>query len=138
MQIIECIGHELEKEQPNTSEDFFNRSVVRFVEDGVEKTFHLLYIRYFDEMFTQFTPFKQDPIFKFGEKEIFFRDIVGIVCLIKNPAFRDRKRAYINNQREFEQYFSGINYEMLQELVQQVTQNGSYDLSSPLLLIEQP
>ncbi len=137
MKILEIIGHELEKAQPNTPEDFFNRTEVRFIEDGVEKTFHLLYVRYFDEMFTQFTPFKQDPIYTFGDKEVFFRDIVGIVSLIKNPGFRDRKRAYINSQKEFELYFSGINYDKLQELAQNVVENGSYDLSSPLLLVEQ-
>jgi hypothetical protein len=138
MQILECKGYELEKAQPNTSEDFFNRSEVRFVEDGEEKTFHLLYIRYFDEMFSQFTPFEADPVFTVSGKEVYFRDLVAIVCLLKNPSFRHRKRVYINTQKEFSQYFSGVNFEKLQVLFQQMIQNGSYELNSPLLLIEQP
>ncbi|KAA0550323.1 hypothetical protein FZW96_03005 [Bacillus sp. BGMRC 2118] len=137
MQILECKGYELEKAQPNTSEDFFNRSEVRFVEDGEEKTFHLLYIRYFDEVFNQFTPFEENPIFTVSGQEVFFKDIVAIVCLIKNPSFRHRKRVYINNQREFEQYFSAINVEKLKELVEGVWQQGKYNLDSPLLFIEQ-
>jgi hypothetical protein len=138
MHILECKGYELEKAQPNTSEDFFNRSEVRFVEDGEEKTLHLLYIRYFDEMFSQITPFETDPVFTVSGKEVYFRDLVAIVCLLKNPSFRHRKRVYINTQKEFTQYFSGVNFEKLQELFQQMIQNGGYELNSPLLLIEQP
>lgn len=137
MQILECKGYELEKAQPNTSEDFFNRSEVRFVEDGEEKTFHLLYIRYFDEVFSEFTPFQENPIFTVAGKEVFFKDIVGIVCLIKNPNFRHRKRVYINTQKEFEQYFSDINVEKLKELFENVLQQGKYELLSPLSFIEQ-
>lgn len=137
MQILECKGYELEKAQPNTSEDFFNRSEVRFVEDGEEKTFHLLYIRYFDEVFSQFTPFQENPIFTVEGKDVFFKDIVGIVCLIKNPGFRHRKRVYINTQKEFEQYFSDINVEKLKELFEKVLQQGKYELLSPLSFIEQ-
>jgi hypothetical protein len=137
MQILECKGHELEKAQPNTSEDFFNRSEVKFIEDGEEKTFQLLYIRFFDEVFSEFTPFEQDPIFTFGDTKVNFKDIVAIICLLKNPSFRQRKRVYINTQKEFAQYFEDVNYEKLKELFQQVVEHGSYDLTSPLLLIEQ-
>jgi hypothetical protein len=138
MQILECKGYELEKAQPNTSEDFFNRSEVRFVEDGEEKTFHLLYIRYFDEMFSAFTPYEQDPVFTTHGNDVFFRDLVAIVCLLKNPGFRHRKRVYINTQKELAQYFSGVNFEKLQELFQEITKNRSYELKSSLLLIEHP
>jgi hypothetical protein len=137
MQILECTGHELEKAQPNTSEDFFNRSEVKFIEDGEEKIFQLLYIRFFDEVFSEFTPFEQNPIFTFGDKEVNFKDIVAIVCLLKNPSFRQRKRVYINTQKEFAQYFEDVNYEKLKELFKQVVEQGSYELTSPLLVIEQ-
>ena len=33
------VGYELEKEKPNTSEDFFNRSEVTYILNGKEKTF---------------------------------------------------------------------------------------------------
>ncbi len=49
MLLKKCEGYELEKEKSNTSEDFFNRSEVVYVENGKEKTLHVLYVRYFDE-----------------------------------------------------------------------------------------
>ncbi|MFD1738815.1 hypothetical protein ACFSCX_20050 [Bacillus salitolerans] len=138
MKIIECRGYELEKAQPNTSEDFFNRSEVTFIEDGEQKTFHLLYVRYFDELYSQFTPFTEDPIFTVNGEEVYFKDIVALVCLLKNPSFLNRKRVYINTEKEFSQYFKEVNFEKVKELFQQLKSKGSYELSSPLLLIEQP
>ncbi|MBM7661168.1 hypothetical protein JOC85_001940 [Bacillus mesophilus] len=138
MQIIECFGSELEKAQPNTSEDFFNRSVVTFIEDGEEKTFNLLYIRYFDEVFSEFTPFTEDPIFTVNGREVMFKDMVALVCLLKNPGFRNRKRVYINTQKEFSHYFQDIDFDKVKEVFQQLTTQGSYQLESPLLFIQQP
>ena len=67
MKIISCHGYELQKAQPNTSEDFFNRSEVTFVDDdGTERTLHVLYVRYFDERFFEWTPYEQDPVFQIG------------------------------------------------------------------------
>ena len=88
--IKECQGYELEKAQPNTSEDFFNRADVTFIDQGEEKTFHLLYVRYFDETFPQLTPYKEEPMFTVGSRNVHFRDIVGLICLLKNPSFRHR------------------------------------------------
>jgi hypothetical protein len=138
MQIIECFGMELEKAQPNTSEDFFNRSVVTFIEEGEQKTFHLLYIRYFDEVFSEFTPFNEDPIFTVSGKKIMFKDIVGLVCLIKNPGFRSRKRVYINTQKEFSRFFNDVDFDKVKEVFRNLVEHGSYQLKSPLLFIEQP
>ncbi|WP_246942319.1 hypothetical protein [Bacillus pinisoli] len=138
MQIIDCSGFELEKAQPNTSEDFFNQSEVTFVEDGEEKTFHLLYIRYFDEVFPEFTPFTEDPVFQVSGRDVLFKDIVALVCLLKNPGFRNRKRVYVNTQKEFSQYFKDIDYNKVKELFQVLADKGSYQLESPLLFIEQP
>jgi hypothetical protein len=136
--IKKCYGYELEKAQPNTSEDFFNRSEVIFVDNNEEKTFHLLYIRYFDELFSQFTPYEKDPLFTVGSRDVYFKDIVGLVCLIKNPGFRHRKRVYVNDQKEFASYFQHIDYEKLPEIFLEIEQNGGYQLKSPLLFIGQP
>src|SRR5581483_427101 len=95
--IKECKGYELEKEKSNTSEDFFNRSEITFMENGTEKTLHVLYVRYFDEIFHEFTPYSSDPIFAEEGQEITFKDIVALVCLLKNPGLRERKRLYINS-----------------------------------------
>ncbi|WP_026573343.1 hypothetical protein [Bacillus sp. UNC438CL73TsuS30] len=134
MLINQCSGYELEKEKSNTSEDFFNRSEVTFEDEGEEKTLHVLYLRYFDEMFNEFTPYQQDPIFD----EVEFKDIVALVCLIKNPGLRHRKRVYINSKHEFAAYFQDIDFNKLPDIFQSLKQNKSYELKSPLAFIMQP
>jgi hypothetical protein len=136
--IKECKGFELEKEKSNTSEDFFNRSIVTFNEDGEEKTLHVLYVRYFDEFFQEFTPYKQDPIFVQENNEVAFKDIVALVCLLKNPGLRDRKRLYINSKQDFASYFQDINYNKLPEIFLALHQKKEYELHSPLEFIMQP
>lgn len=138
MEIIQCRGYELEKEKSNTSEDFFNRSEITYIDDGVEKTLHVLYVRYFDEHFTEFTPYKQDPIFVTDERQVTFKDIVALVCLLKNPGLRQRKRLYLSDQQEFFAYFKEINFEKLAEILQALAQNKNYELRSPLEFILQP
>jgi hypothetical protein len=136
--IKECKGFELEKEKSNTSEDFFNRSIVTFYEDGEEKTLHVLYVRYFDEIRHEFTPYQQDPIFVQKDYEIAFKDIVAVVCLVKNPGLRSRKRLYINSKQEFASYFQDINFNKLPEIFLSLNQKKEYELRSPLDFIMQP
>ncbi|HEY2421964.1 MAG TPA: hypothetical protein VGI04_11125 [Neobacillus sp.] len=137
MQILDCIGYELEKEKSNTSEDFFNRSEVTFSEDNAEKTLHVLYVRYFDELLNEFTPFKQNPIFTGAGKEVTFKDIVALVCLLKNPGLRNRKRLYISSKQEFAAYFQDIDFNKLPEVFQSLNEKKSYELHSPLEFILQ-
>jgi hypothetical protein len=136
--IKECKGFELEKEQSNTSEDFFNRSEVTFTEDGEEKTLHVLYVRYFDEIIKEFTPYNQNPIMVQDGNEVQFKDIVALVCLLKNPGLRGRKRLYINSKYEFASYFQDINFDKLPEIFLALKQNKGYQLRSPLEFIMQP
>lgn len=138
MLIKECKGFELEKEKSNTSEDFFNRSEVTFIEDGEEKTLHVLYVRYFDEVFHEFTPYEQDPIIVLEKNEISFKEIVALVCLLKNPGLRVRKRLYINSKQEFASYFQDINFNKLPEILLALKQKKDYELRSPLEFIMQP
>ncbi len=130
--IKECKGYELEKEKPNTSEDFFNRSEVTFEENGELKTLHILYLRYFDEQFQTYTPFETDPVFTIGTRDVYFKDLVGIVCLLKNTGFRNRKRIYISSEKEFASYFEGVDFEKLKVIFTSLEQNGSYKLQSAL------
>ncbi|ANB61972.1 hypothetical protein [Anoxybacteroides amylolyticum] len=138
MRIRRCYGYELEKAQPNTSEDFFNRSEVTFVEDGEEKTLHVLYVRYFDELFPTFTPYAQSPIFTVNGRDVSFKDIVALVCLLKNPSFRHRKRVYVSDEQEFRRYFEHIDFAKLPEIFSALEATGEYELLSPLLFIVQP
>ncbi|CAM3876684.1 hypothetical protein [Mesobacillus zeae] len=138
MVITQCKGYELEKEKSNTSEDFFNRSEVTIIENGQEKTVHILYIRYFDERFQEFTPYEKDPIFTAVSRDIAFKDIVALVCLLENPGYRHRKRVYINSEREFAAMFKKVNLSKLPEIFTALEESGKYEISSPLDYIEQP
>ncbi len=138
MLIKQCVGYELEKEKSNTSEDFFNRSEVTFTEDGKEKTLHVLYVRYFDELVGSITPFEQDPIFKAGNKEVYIRDLVALAALLTNPGYRHRKRVYINEQREFADIFKGLDFSKIPGIFEGIEQRGTFEVRSPLDYIVQP
>ncbi|PLR84572.1 hypothetical protein CVD25_05075 [Bacillus canaveralius] len=138
MLIKQCKGYELEKEQSNSFEDYFNRSEITFIEGGVEKTVHVLYVRFFEESMQEFTPFKQDPIFQADSSPVYFRDIVALACLLKNPGFRHRKRIYINNRNEFAAYFQDLDYKKLPEIFAAIGGKQGYELRSPLEFIVQP
>lgn len=131
MIIKKCIGYELKKEKPNTSEDFFNRSEVTYVLDGQEKTLHVLYVRYFDELINEFTPFEEDPIFKVANREVYVKDIVALVCLLKNPDLKERKRIYINTQKEFVSYVQGVNFSELELIFHAIEEKQFFELKSP-------
>lgn len=133
MLIKEIKGYELEKAQPNTSEDFFNRSEVIFIDEGTEKTFHLLYVRYFDEIFSEFVPYGNDPLFTIGEKSYFFKDIIGLICMLKNPDLKKRKRVYISDKKELLDYCRGIDYDKLPQIVESISKGG-YELQSPVVV----
>ena len=133
-----CKGYELEKEKPNTSEDYFNRSEIVFIENGEEKMLHILYLRYFDEHKNEYTPYSEDPIFEVGGQAITFKDIVALVCLLKNPGFRHRKRVYINSKAEFSSYFQDIDFSKLPEIFYDLVEGKKYELRSPLEFIVQP
>lgn len=130
--IKSCVGYELEKEKSNTSEDFFNRSEVTFVEENTEKTLAVLYVRFFEEKLYEFTPFSENPIFQENGLEVHLMDIVALVLLIKNPGFRHRKRVYINNQLEFAAYFQDIDLDKIIEVVKKVKSNQACQLPSLL------
>ncbi|HYK74645.1 MAG TPA: hypothetical protein VEV44_16240 [Pseudoneobacillus sp.] len=138
MIIKECKGYELEKEKPNTSEDYFNRSEITYVEDGVEKNLHVLYVRFYEENFKQYTPFEENPIFNVNGKEIYIKDIVALFCLLKNPGLRHRKRLYINTEKEFRFYFQEMNFEKIKELLTDLNGKNQVEIKSPLQFVVQP
>lgn len=131
MIIKECKGYELEKSKKNTSEDFFNKSEVTFIDNGNEKILTILYVRYFDEVMGEFTPFQEDPIFQAGGRSVYFRDIVAIACLMKKPEFRRRKKVYINSQSEFASFFKEADYDKIKSIFESIESSGTYELSLP-------
>lgn len=138
MKIIECRGYELEKAKPNTSEDSFNRSEITFIDNDEKKTLYVLYVRYFDEIFNEFTPFTEDPLFVVDDKAVYFKDIVALVCLLKNPELRKRKRLYINSKHEFAAYFEDVDYQKLPEIFRSLQQKNGFELNNPLEFMMQP
>lgn len=138
MLIKNCSGYELEKEKPNTSEDFFNRSEVTFIEDGKEKTLNVLYVRFFEEQISEFTPFESNQVFQVGSRSIEFKDIVAVVCLMKNPGLRHRKRLYISSMVEFASYFKDVNFDKVESMFHSLEKSQEFKLQSPLEFIIQP
>jgi hypothetical protein len=129
MIIKEISGYELEKELPNTSEDFFNRSLVKFERDGEEETFHLLYVRFFEENMNETTPFEKNPIFTIGDREFLLADIVALVAFLKDEETKNRKRIYINEEKEFKKLFNDINIDYMKEIATALQQSGSFKIS---------
>ncbi|WP_078553181.1 hypothetical protein [Bacillus alkalicellulosilyticus] len=127
-------GYELEKEKPNTSEDFFNRSKVVYHEDGKDKEFYVLYVRYFDEKIKEMDQFQNEPLFSIDGKDVSFKDIVALACLLTNPNFKKKKRIYINEIEEFEQYFINLELQVVKDLFTQLYQKGECKLTHPFQL----
>lgn len=136
MLIKGCTGYELQKEKPNTSEDFFNRSELVIEENGKERVFRVLYLRYFEENLQEFTPFEQNPIFKAGTREVELKDIVALACFIKHPEYRNRKRVYIKESAEFSYSLEGLNVDKLISFFQDLEVGKSSVLRSPLEYIK--
>ncbi|CAH0181675.1 hypothetical protein SRABI96_01447 [Peribacillus sp. Bi96] len=130
MQIVACNGFELEKEKSNSPEEFFNRSVIQYVKDGKEKTLNVLYLRYFDEMVSRFTPYPANPIFKSFNRDIYLADIIAMVCLLKDPSLINRKRIYINSEKELASYFENIDFEKLEKVFISIDQAKPYNIES--------
>ena len=129
MIIIGYAGHELEKAKPNTSEDFFNRSEVTYILNDKEKTFSVLYVRYFEEVLQEITPFEGNPVYKVEEQNIYLRDIVAICCLVKDRELRAQKRLYLNNMEEFQQYFDEGTVLKVQEILAELHKNKRVEIS---------
>ncbi|WP_433771604.1 hypothetical protein [Bacillus wiedmannii] len=129
MIIIGYAGYELEKAKPNTSEDFFNRSEVTYILNDKEKTFSVLYVRYFEEVLQEITPFEGNPVCKVEEQDIYLRDIVAISCLVKDKGLRAQKRLYLNNIEEFQQYFDDGTVAKVQEILAELHKNKRVEIA---------
>ncbi|MCK1991374.1 hypothetical protein [Peribacillus muralis] len=132
MRIIACNGFGLEKEKSNSPEEFFNRSVIKYIKGGEEKTLNVLYLRYFDEMVTHWTPYPANPIFQSPKREIYIADIIALICLLKDQSLFSRKRLYINSEKELARYFENIDFHKLEQVFISIDQAKPYDIESPV------
>ncbi|MCM3719703.1 hypothetical protein [Fictibacillus phosphorivorans] len=96
-------GIELEKEKPNTSEDFFNRSEATYEIKGVKHTFHLLYVRYFEEKLED--ELKEHDFWKPLLQKYKIRELAALAALSKHDSYLKRKRVYLNDYEEFKRLF---------------------------------
>jgi len=123
--IYESKGYELEKAQPNTSEDFFNRSEVEYEVNGVKYKTAVLYLRYFEEKLSTFSDLKDVTLYENGEESIYFCDTVALAIVLKNPNYIGRKRIYINEITQFSKELEGVNYEQLVQYIRGTKQNAN-------------
>lgn len=134
MILQELKGYELTKAQPNTSEDFFNRSEVTYIHSGMERTLYVLYVRYFEEHLSEFTPFAGNPVFKVEEREVTFKEIVALACLLKQPGLVNRKRVYINTKEELGTYFDAETVQRVQQVVERMYGGTKPDLTQYMIM----
>lgn len=128
--IKECKGYELVKELPNTSEDYFNKSEVHYVVEGKEQSLTILYVRFFEEQMAEYVPYKENPLFQVGSRSVELKDLVALVCLMKNSSYINRKRVYINSQQEFAALFQKIDFEKLKTIFQALEDQQSFTLEA--------
>ncbi|HDR7563764.1 TPA: hypothetical protein QCX51_000932 [Bacillus mycoides] len=129
MIIIGYAGYELEKAKPNTSEDFFNRSEVTYILNNQEKTFSVLYVRYFEEILQEITPFEGNSVYKVEEQDVYLRDIVAIACLVKDKELRAQKRLYLNEVTDFQRYFDEGTVVKVQEILAELHKNKRVEIA---------
>ncbi|OFD51435.1 hypothetical protein BWGOE3_15190 [Bacillus mycoides] len=129
MIIIGYAGYELEKAKPNTSEDFFNRSEVTYILNNQEKTFSVLYVRYFEEILQEIISFEGNPVYKVEEQDVYLRDIVAIACLVNNKELRAQKRLYLNEVTDFQRYFDEETVVKVQEILAELHKNKRVEIA---------
>ena len=126
LKVKECTGYELKKEKSNTSEDFFNRSEVTFIEEGKEHTLHVLYVRYFEESFEQYVPYSTNPLFNAEGRDIYLKDIVALICLLDRPENKKRKRIYISDHSMFAAYLKNADFTEVEKVFSLLQKEKSY------------
>lgn len=120
MILKQCRGYELEKVQSNSPEDFFARSEVTFLEEGMERTLYVLYVKYFEEQAKEFLPYSKEPLFTVGSREIYLKDIIALIYLLQYPEAKSRKRIYVSKQQDFSEYLKNADYEEIEKMMQQL------------------
>lgn len=138
MLIKACTGDNLEKTSKTSPEDSFTRSTVTFDSEDKERTFHLVYVRFFAEKMNTFTPFEEDPIFTVSNRKVNFRDIAALVALIQNPDYRQRKRVYMNEETAFKALFADIDYKEVKKVFENLEAQGTYEFQSSIPFLKQP
>ncbi|WP_409289056.1 hypothetical protein [Peribacillus sp. SCS-37] len=125
MLILSCKGYELEKAMPTTSEDFFNKSVACYRVEGLQKSLHIVYVRYFEGLLSdEAVPYSGTPLFSAGSRDIYPKDAAALAALIKHPEYCVRKRVYISEAKEFTSLFKGLDMDRLKKVFEELENKG--------------
>jgi len=116
LKIISSAGYELTKEKPNSPEDLFNRSVVKYKEGSRIKELQILYVRYFEELLAErlsaeFADF-------FARHKV--KDCLALLYLMKNTGFLPMKKVYINTESDFFNIFEDLDIQEVERILQGV------------------
>jgi hypothetical protein len=120
LEILSCIGYELEKEKPNSPEDFFNRSIVTYRQNGKIKEFQVIYLRYFEDVLLER---EEMSLVQELLTEYTLKDIIALLCIMQNSQFQNRKRVYLNSETSFLSLFKNIPFIQIKEILNNVEKN---------------
>ncbi|GAA0347024.1 hypothetical protein GCM10008967_41780 [Bacillus carboniphilus] len=138
MEIVSLQGKELEKALPNSPEDSFSRSEVTFKTGDKEYTFSLLYVRIFEELALQATPFNEQPLIQVEGRSYYVRDLAAFIYLIANPNARGKKEVYLPEQTQLVQAFEQVDWERIEDIVKSLNTDGRAIVPSSIVVLKQP
>lgn len=124
MKIITCTGFECEKALPTTVEDQFNQSEVEYEQDGKQRSFTVIYVRYFDEYVSE------KGIYNSEEAGVPFYNIVALLILLKQKDKQLGSRIYFNNTERFLKAFNLDDISEALSIYQQVLNTKNKPLMS--------
>lgn len=128
--IKQCRGYELVKSKQVSPEEFFNVSEVVYQVGSKERTLHVMFLRYFEKRFERFVPYEHNPLFQIGKRDIYFRDIVGLVCLAKDSSLQSRKRLYIHSEQELMNYCQNADYQEIEHMMRCIETERTFQLGT--------
>ena len=114
MKIISSAGYELTKEKPNSPEDLFNRSVVKYKEGSRTKELQILYVRYFEELLPE--RLSSELADFFARHKV--RDCLALLYLMKNTGFLPIKKVYINTESDFFNIFEDLDIQEVERILE--------------------
>ncbi|PQD96869.1 hypothetical protein CYL18_03005 [Pradoshia eiseniae] len=113
MKIISSAGYELTKEKPNSPEDLFNRSVVKYKEGSRTKELQILYVRYFEELLAERLSVELADFFARHK----VKDCLALLYLMKNTGFLPMKKVYINTESDFFNIFEDLDIQEVERIL---------------------
>ncbi|MGM9925959.1 MAG: hypothetical protein ACI35R_17070 [Bacillus sp. (in: firmicutes)] len=109
--IKEYAGYEIIKEKPASPQDSFHYSQVVYIHNGEERTLHVLYLKYFEELLADLgSPFIEGPLLKLENRNVCIKDAMALIYLLLHPEAKERKRIYISSREHFLDILEKCNY----------------------------